>query len=150
MRLTTHADLSFRTLIFLGVAGDDGATIPQIAGAFGASEHHLRKVVQELSRLELIHATRGRSGGLRLAVSPADVTIGGLLRRFEPEFAESECLGAGQNGCVIFGACGLQSVFNESLGALFAVLDRYTLADVLASSTGAAAKLGLGAAPPPV
>ncbi|WP_457796379.1 RrF2 family transcriptional regulator [Methylocystis sp. S23] len=149
MRLTTHADLSFRTLIFLGVAGEDGATIPQISTAFGASEHHLRKVVQEMARLKLISATRGRSGGLRLAVSPAEVTIGGLLRLFEPEFARSECLGAGQNGCVIFGACGLQRVFNESLGALFAVLDRYTLADVLDSSQGVAAKLGLAAAPPP-
>jgi Rrf2 family nitric oxide-sensitive transcriptional repressor len=150
MRLTTHADLSFRTLIFLGVAGDDGATIPQIAQAFGASENHLRKVVTELSRLELVRATRGRSGGLRLAVAPEQVTIGGLLRQFEPEFAACECLGAGQNGCVIFGACGLQRVFNESLQALFATLDRYTLADVLKSSQGVAAKLGIQAAPPPV
>lgn len=149
MRLTTHADLSFRTLIFLGVSREDGATIPQIATAFGASEHHLRKVVQELSRLKLVRATRGRSGGLRLAIAPAEVTIGGLLRLLEPDFAESECLGAAQNGCVIFGACGLQRVFNESLGALFAVLDRYTLADVLNSSHGVAALLGVGAAPPP-
>ncbi|QGM99145.1 RrF2 family transcriptional regulator [Methylocystis parvus] len=150
MRLTTHADLCFRTLIFLGVAKSDGATIPQIAAAFGASEHHLRKVVQEMGRLNLVRATRGRSGGLRLAVSPAEVTIGGLLRLFEPEFAAAHCLGAGQNGCVIFGACGLQNVFDESLRALFVVLDRYTLADVLDSSRGVAAKLGLSAAPPPV
>jgi Rrf2 family nitric oxide-sensitive transcriptional repressor len=148
MRLTTYSDLSFRTLIFLGVAGIRGATIPEIAAAFGSSEHHLRKVVAELVRLKLVRATRGRSGGLHLAVAPSAVTIGGLLRQFEPEFAASECLGAGQNGCVIFGACGLQRVFNESLGALFAVLDRYTLEDVLKSSKGVAAKLGLEAAPP--
>lgn len=149
MRLTTHSDLSFRTLIFLGISGSDGATIPQIAASFGASEHHLRKVVLELVRLELVYATRGRSGGLRLAVSPAEVTIGALMRQFEPEFAQAECLGAGQNGCVIFGSCGLQRVFNESLGALFAVLDRYTLQDVLDSSTGVAAKLGIAVPPPP-
>jgi Rrf2 family transcriptional regulator, nitric oxide-sensitive transcriptional repressor len=150
MRLTTHSDLSFRTLIFLGVSGRNGATIPEIASAFGASEHHLRKVALELVRLKLVRATRGRRGGLSLAVSPAEVTIGGLLRQFEPEFADSECLGAGQNGCVIFGLCGLQRVFNESLGALFAVLDSYTLEDVLKSSSGVAAKLGIEAAPPQV
>lgn len=150
MRLTTHSDLAFRTLIFLGIAGDRGATIPEIAAAFGASENHLRKVVVELVRLKMVKATRGRNGGLCLDISPADVTIGDLMRRFEPEFAASECLGAGQKGCVIFGACGLQRVFNESLGALFGVLDRYTLADVLASSDGVAAKLGLDELAPPV
>ncbi len=149
MRLTTHSDLSFRTLIFLGFSGTDGSTIPQIAAAFGASEHHLRKVVRELSRLKLVRATRGRSGGLRLAVAPAEITIGGLLRQFEPEFARSQCLGAAQNGCVILGLCGLQQVFNESLGALFAVLDRYTLEDVLKSSPDVAAKLRTRAAAPP-
>ncbi|MGJ0393735.1 MAG: hypothetical protein ACR650_13510 [Methylocystis sp.] len=78
------------------------------------------------------------------------VTIGGLPRQFEPEFAVSERLGAGRTGCAIFGICGLQQVFNESLGALFSVLDRYSLEDVLKSSKGVAAKLGLEAAPPPV
>jgi Rrf2 family nitric oxide-sensitive transcriptional repressor len=143
MRLTTHSDLSFRALIFLGIAGDDGATIAEIAAAFGASENHLRKVALELARLKLVTATRGRRGGLRLAVSPADVTIGGLMRLFEPEFAQSQCLGAGQNGCVIFGACGLQRVFNESLDALFKVLDSYTLEEVLDSSKGVAQRLGI-------
>ncbi|MDJ0448286.1 Rrf2 family transcriptional regulator [Methylocystis sp. JR02] len=150
MRLTTHSDLSFKTLIFLAVAGEDGATIAQIASAFGASEHHLRKVALELVRLNLVTATRGRSGGLRLAASPAELTIGGLLRQFESDFADAHCLGAAQNGCVIFGLCGLQRVFNESLGALFSVLDRYTLEDVVKSSPGVAAKLGIEAAPPPV
>lgn len=148
MRLTTHSDLAFRTLIFLGVAGDRGATIPEISMAFSASEHHLRKVALELARLELIKATRGRNGGLSLNVAPAQVTIGELLRKLEPEFADAECLGAAQKGCVIFGVCGLQRVFNESLDALFQVLDRYTLQDVLRSSQGLGARLGLEASPP--
>lgn len=148
MRLTTHSDLSFKILIFLAIAGERGATIPEISSAFAASENHLRKVALELARLNLVIATRGRNGGLRLAKAPAQLNVGGLLRMFEPEFAASECLGAGQNGCVIFGACGLQRVFNESLQALFAVLDRYTLADVMNNSSGVAARLGIEAPPP--
>lgn len=141
MRLTTHSDLSFRTLIYLGLAGAHGSTVAEIAAAFGASENHLRKVVLELARLKLVKATRGRNGGLTLDVLPSEVTIGALMRMFEPEFAVAECLGAAQNGCVIFSACGLQRVFNESLKAMFEVLDRHTLQDVLCSSHGAAAKL---------
>lgn len=145
MRLTTHSDLAFRTLILLGVAGESGATIRQIAMAFGASEHHLRKVTHELVRLGVIKSTRGRNGGLTLNIAPANVTIGDLLRKLEPEFAASKCLGAAQKGCVLFGVCGLQQAFDESLAALFGVLDRYTLEDVLRSSQGAGLRLGLEA-----
>ncbi|MCX7899349.1 MAG: Rrf2 family transcriptional regulator, partial [Methylocystis sp.] len=99
-----------------------------------------------LTRLGLVKATRGRGGGLRLAEGASERTIGGLLRRFEPDFAAQQCLGAARKGCVIFSCCGLRGVFNESQRALFAVLDKYTLADVLNRSAGAPAKLGLPSA----
>ncbi len=141
MRLTTHSDLCFKTLIYLGLGGEHGSTVAEIAAAISASENHLRKVVLELARLKLVKATRGRNGGVTLNIVPSAVTIGNLMRMFEPDFAAAECLGAAQHGCVIFGSCGLQGVFNESLKALFEVLNRHTLQDVLLSSRGAAANL---------
>lgn len=143
MRLTRHADLAFRTLMFLGAARGRVGTIPEIAAAFDASEHHLRKVVGELTKLKMIKATRGRGGGLQLAVNPEDVTIGALMRSFEPDFTATDCLGAARHGCVIFGACGLQRIFNESVEAWFAVLESYTLADALQRSSNLAERLGL-------
>lgn len=145
MRLTRHADLAFRTLIFLGASQGRTSTIPRIAAAFGASEHHLRKVVGELTTLQLITATRGHGGGLRLSVNPADVTIGALMRKFEPDFTATDCLGAARHGCIIFGACGLQRIFNESVEAWFTVLDSYTLADALKQSLNLAERLGIQA-----
>lgn len=144
MRLTRHADLAFRTLIYLGAAEGRVGTIPEIALAFEASENHLRKVVGELTRLKLVKATRGRGGGLQLAARPEDVTIGALMRKFEPDFTASDCLGAARQGCVIFGACGLQRIFNESVDAWFMVLDSYTLADALRLSSNLAERLRLG------
>ncbi len=105
MRLNTRSDRSFRTLIYLGIAGVDGATAADTAAAFDAPEHHLRKVIQELARLKLVTATRDRNGGLTLNVPPSEVTIGALMRMFEPDLAASECLGAAQKGCSIFGVC---------------------------------------------
>ncbi len=48
MRLTLHSDFALRTLIFLAVAEERGATIPEIAAAYAISENHLRKVVGRL------------------------------------------------------------------------------------------------------
>ena len=41
MRLTLYSDFALRTLIFLAVADERGATIPEIAAAYAISENHL-------------------------------------------------------------------------------------------------------------
>ena len=42
-----------------------------------------------------------------------------------------ECFDSESNACVVTGGCGLQPIFKEALAAWFAVLDRYSLADVV-------------------
>ena len=134
MRMTFHADLGFRTLIYLASAGPDGATIVQIAEAYDVSENHLRKVTLQLTKIGLVHSTRGKGGGLRLAVDPSKISLGWAMRKLEPDFAIVECMGSEPHKCVINGSCGLQSIFTEALSAWFMVLDDYTLSDAIKGS----------------
>lgn len=143
MRLTLHSDLAFRTLIFLAAAGREGGDIPRIAKTYRVSENHLRKVVSHLAQAGWIEATRGRGGGLRLRVAPAEISMGAVMREMEADFALVDCLGAEAERCVITGCCGLQGIFGEALRAWFQVLDRYTLADAIANSGGLPRLLGL-------
>ena len=134
MRMTFHADLGFRTLVYLASASPEGATIPQIAEAYNVSENHLRKVALNLSNLGLVNTMRGKGGGLKLAKDPSKISIGWAMRRLEPDFAIAECMGAEPQRCVITGNCGLQSILMEALGSWFSVLDNYTLADAINGS----------------
>ena len=134
MRMTFHADLGFRTLVYLASASPEGATIPQIAEAYNVSENHLRKVALHLSNLGLVNSMRGKGGGLKLAKDPSKISIGWAMRRLEPDFAIAECMGAEPQRCVITGNCGLQSILMEALGSWFSVLDNYTLADAISGS----------------
>lgn len=143
MRLTLHSDLAFRTLIFLATAGEQGSSIPVIANAYGVSEHHLRKVVNHLAQVGWVESTRGRGGGLRLRLAPAQISIGAVMRETEADFALVDCLGVEPERCVISGCCGLQRIFGEALQAWFQVLDRYTLADAMNGSRGLSRLLGL-------
>jgi hypothetical protein len=52
---------------------------------------------------------------------------GALIRATEDGFVLVDC-----GRCVVAPACGVTSVLGEALGAFLAVLDRYTLADMLA------------------
>jgi Rrf2 family nitric oxide-sensitive transcriptional repressor len=157
MRLTMHTDLALRTLMYLGLASDRLASIPEIAAAYRISENHLTKVVLGLARAGFIETLRGRGGGLRLAMPPEEIRIGAVVRGMQEDLALVACFSAsGQpggdplaSGCAIAGLCRLQSTLGEALGAFLAVLDGKTLADLLPRSASGAmrARLGLPADP---
>ncbi|AWN45149.1 Rrf2 family transcriptional regulator [Methylobacterium terrae] len=135
MRLTRYTDYALRTLLYLG-AQDIGAheprqsSIGEIARAYGISENHLTKVVHQLGRLGLVRTIRGRGGGLRLALPPGEIVVGAVVRQMEEDLTLVECFGAG--ACAITPACRLRVALGEALAAFLTVLDRYTLADLLA------------------
>ncbi|MCB1696098.1 MAG: Rrf2 family transcriptional regulator [Pseudomonadales bacterium] len=130
MRLTTFTDYSLRVLIYLAVKGEESATIAEIAQNYDISRNHLMKVVQELSQQGYLIALRGKNGGLRLKMSPAEINIGELVRAMENDLSLAECFGT-KNHCVLTPACSLQTLFTEALEAFFGVLNAYTLEDIL-------------------
>ncbi|MFY0989167.1 Rrf2 family transcriptional regulator [Halomonas sp. C05BenzN] len=130
MHLTRFTDYSLRVLIFLAVKGEQRSTIQEIADRFEVSHNHLMKVVQELSHKGYITAIRGKNGGLLLKRPPEEITIGGLVRDTEHDLLLVECFGD-HNECLITPACRLKPILAEALHAFLAVLDKYTLADML-------------------
>src|SRR4051794_9547903 len=130
MRLTVHTDYALRTLLYLGVQSERLGSIRAIAQAYDISENHLTKVVHRLGRAGFINTVRGRGGGIRLARPAAAIRIGDVVRGTEEDMALVECLGPG-NACRITAACRLRGALDEALRAFLAVLDGYTLADLL-------------------
>lgn len=134
VRLTVYTDYSLRTLLYLGVRGQDHlATIQEIADAYQISKNHLMKVTYDLGQHAYIETIRGRGGGIRLAKDPKDINIGEVVRKTEEDFHIVECFNPESNLCKISAECQLKFALNQALKAYFAVLDTYTLADVLTS-----------------
>lgn len=146
MRLTAYTDYTLRTLMYLAVQEGRHATIAEIAATYRISETHLTKVVHQLGVAGEIATLRGRKGGIRLAMAPERINIGAVIRRTEPDMAVVPCLGDGES-CVIAGVCVLQTALREATAAFLAVLDRYTLADLVAPRQRLALLLGLPAPP---
>lgn len=151
MRLTRYSDFAMRVMVYLAARGEGPCSVAEIAGAYGISQNHLMKVMNDLGRAGFVTAARGRRGGFRLA-RPADaINMGALLRHTEEDFALVDC-----PNCRLGGRCALSSVLDEALGAFLGVFDRYTLADVMSRGenfTAIIRSLGLPASapePPPV
>jgi Rrf2 family nitric oxide-sensitive transcriptional repressor len=128
VRLTLFTDYAMRVLLYLGARSDRLCSIAEIARAYRISQNHLMKVVNQLARGGYVETVRGRYGGIRLGRAPDDINVGALVRETEDGFQLLDC-----DGCVIAPACGLTGVVKEALGAFLAVLDRYTLADLMVS-----------------
>jgi Rrf2 family transcriptional regulator, nitric oxide-sensitive transcriptional repressor len=130
MRLTLHTDYSLRVLIHVGVADGKLVTISDIAKTFDISKQHLMKVVNNLSQKGYLDTVRGRGGGIRLSRPPRDIKVGEVVRETEETLGVIGCLE--QRGyCPIQRVCELRGVFDEATQAFLAVLDKYTLADLI-------------------
>ena len=130
MRLTLHTDYALRVLIHVAVADGKLITINQIAESFDISKQHLMKVVNDLSLKGYLDTVRGRGGGVRLRGSPRAINIGQVVRQTEDNLDVIGCLG--QRGyCRIERVCVLRGVLSDATQAFLAVLDEYTLADLI-------------------
>lgn len=135
MQLTTHTDYALRTLIALGLRAPGKATAAEIGDAYGISTHHLLKVIQRLAELGYVETQRGKSGGVRLAVAPEHIVVGRVVREIEADLGVVACLRHSGEPCAIDGACRLKGALSAATAAFLAVLDDYTLADVLKPKT---------------
>ena len=127
MQLTKQTDLSLRVMIHLAIIQPNQATIKDISEKYKVSRNHLMKVVNKLVTHELIGATQGRGGGIRLINSPESIRVGDVVRVMESTDDLIDCAGS---GCPITPACKLKHVLKESTQAFLAVLDGYTIKDI--------------------
>lgn len=146
MQLTLYTDYSLRVLLYLGLEPTRTVTITEIADAYHISRNHLVKVVHNLSLQGFIQTARGRGGGLGLARPAAEIIIGDVVRHTEVNFNLVECFNRERSTCPITLACALKGALYEANHAFMAVLDKYTLADVLQNKDWLGARLAPPAA----
>jgi len=145
MRLTAFTDYCLRALIFVALKGEELATVDEIAQRYRINRNHVVKVVFRLSQLGYLRTLRGKGGGIRLADDPAKLNLGRLVRQTEPDFSLVECFKERDCLCAIEAACVLKGALRTALEAFFAVLDGYTLADLIRPSRSLARLLALPA-----
>jgi Rrf2 family nitric oxide-sensitive transcriptional repressor len=133
VRLTRHTDNALRALTYVAIH-DEGppARIADIARRMGMSEDHLAKVVGRLAELGYLATVRGRSGGVRLGRPAAEIVVGDVVRATEDNMVLVECFDPATNNCPIAPSCVLARALDQALEAFLAVLDRYTVADLVA------------------
>jgi len=130
MQLSRFTDYTLRVLFYVAINNDRLTTLHEIADFYQISVEHLRKVVHALSKSGHLKTYRGKNGGLKLNLPPADINLGAIVSQSEGTDPLIDCE---SQPCRLAGICNLQSALAEAQRAFMASLGQYSLADMLNS-----------------
>lgn len=130
MRLSTRSRYGARMVLDMALYGDGGLLrLSDIAERLDVSVKYLEKIVRELQKADYVYSKRGPMGGHGLARSPADISVGEVVRLLEGDHALTLCAQEGSE-CDHMGDCLMRSIWTEASEAMFAKLDSISFADL--------------------
>ena len=129
MNLKLHTDYGLRVLIFLARA-DRRATIEEMATQYDISKEHLTKVSRSLVRCGWLKATRGRGGGVSLAMPPSDIDVADVIGQLEDRGHVLACVDDAL-ACVLEPGCRLRVKLMKAENAFYDSLRGTSIADLV-------------------
>ncbi|MFI5337412.1 MAG: RrF2 family transcriptional regulator [Opitutales bacterium] len=141
MKLSKRGEYALRSLINLGIAAKVGqplVRVTELARAEDLPVKVLEQVMQQLREAGYVSSVRGRHGGYRLAKPAARIAIGSIVRLIDGPLAPIRCVSQTAYepcNCPDEAHCGLRMLMLDVRNAIAAILDRYSLADVVEVTT---------------
>ena len=138
MKLSTRAEYGIRVLVALAHADADRPTsLAGIAKADKLPHAYIEQLVGALRRAGIVTATRGQSGGYRLARPAAEISLVDAVRALDGPILEMPCAGPNDlEVCVRPQDCSVHEVFERLQATLSGMLSSTTLAEVAAGTGG--------------
>jgi Rrf2 family protein len=131
MQISAKTDYAVRVMLELAAHGPELVKAELLITHQGLPRKFVEAILAELRRSGLVRSHRGAEGGYELARSPAQITIGAVIRAVDGPLAEVR--GMRPNDTSYDGAAThLPDVWVAVRASLRSVLDETTLAQVLA------------------
>ena len=132
MRISTKGRYAIKLMLDLAT-NDNGEPIrlKDVARRQEISEKYLESIVSVLSKQKFVKALRGKGGGYRLVRTPAEYTIGSILRITEGSMAPVACLDDHPNQCERASSCKTLQMWEGFYKLLNEYFDGITLEDLL-------------------
>lgn len=149
MKLSKRGEYALRSLINLGIAAKVGRPllrVTELAKAEDLPIKFLEQVMQQLREAGIVESERGKHGGYRLAKPSDQIHIGEIVRLIDGPLAPIGCVSQTAYepcNCPDEAHCGLRMLMLDVRNAIAAILDRYTLADVVEVTTRSMVRDGL-------
>ena len=133
MIVSTKGRYALRVMVYLALREDEVHTpLKEIAEREGISQKYLESIMTLLSKGGLVDAVHGKGGGYRLNRSPAEYTVGSILKLTEGSLAPVSCTTQGPSACARSECCQLGSMWEKLDRMIDEFFEGITLEDLLA------------------
>ena len=142
MKISKRGEYALRALIDIGIASELGKSIVQIGEL---AEHEklptkfLEQILTQLKGGGFLSSKRGKQGGYYLRKPMDQITFGAVIRLIEGPLAPISCVSVTayeRCSCPDEAHCGLRMLMLDVRNAIAAILDKYSLADVVSITLG--------------
>ncbi|MDY0082413.1 MAG: Rrf2 family transcriptional regulator [Ignavibacteriaceae bacterium] len=94
LKLSKKSEYALMAARYMAIKNHGTAiTAKEIANNFNLSYELISKVLQSLSKNQIVNSYKGVKGGYILSKSPADIPLIDLIRAVEPDYQIVDCLG---------------------------------------------------------
>lgn len=145
MTLSQTAEHALRAVLFLA-RQPEGIRVPAevIAEALAAPRNYLSKTLGTLAKEGVITSARGPSGGFRLGVPAAQLSVARVVGAFDDPSESGACLVGGRS-CSAASPCAAHARWKALRAASMAPLETTMIADLLGEAASAGARSMAGA-----
>ena len=132
MIVSTKGRYALRVMLcFAQRSGGEYVPLKEIAEAEGISQKYLESIMTILSKAGFVDAVHGKGGGYRLNRSPADYTVGSILKLTEGSLAAVSCTSQGAAACSRTTCCQTLPMWERLEKMIDEFFEGITLADLL-------------------
>lgn len=138
MKVSKRCEYALRALINLGIAAEVGRSLVQIAELAEIERmpvKFLEQIMKDLKAQGYVASERGKFGGYRLGRPAAKIPIGEVVRLIDGPLAPIGCVSQtayAKCSCPDEAHCGLRMIMLDVRNAISAIVDRYSVADLVA------------------
>lgn len=131
MLISTKGRYGLRLMIYMAQASDGSDTVAlrRVAQAEGLSLKYLEQLARQMVEAGYLTSVRGRGGGYKMALPPAKITAGDILRAAEGETTTVLCEGL-EGACPRENVCTTVNFWAGLDQAIDDYVDSVTLADL--------------------
>lgn len=132
MILTKSCIYALRSSVYLARQDEECyVTIKELSEELGISFHFLTKVLQQLTKQEILKSYKGPNGGVKLAKNAGDITFLDIVQSIDGKHLISDCA-LGLPGCGELDPCPLHEHWSGLKAGLKEMLRNVTIAELAA------------------
>ena len=132
MKISTKGRYALR--LMLDLASNDSGTpirLKDVAKRQGISEKYLEQIISILNKSGFVRSVRGPQGGYSLSRTPADYTVGMILRLTEGSLCPVDCAAEENGSCDREDTCVTRMLWKKLDDAISSVVDHVSLEELL-------------------